>query len=183
MMRINWVFAAECKLDPEIDIEKLKSIGPTWGSWTTWRACATDNVICDGFAKSRDLFKRDFQKTCNFYIPRRYYLDLGRPTGAKFYDGEYQEQVDNIEDIIAMQIASTQSDIVLLLGFDWVLPTQITDRFDKHKIMNYHGLVRSTISNSKDVQWVAVTDQTPDRAYADIANLNIDTLDNVLNMF
>jgi hypothetical protein len=44
--RISWVLSDDIDLDPTQDIDALKLVGPLWGSWRTWRACQTDNVIC-----------------------------------------------------------------------------------------------------------------------------------------
>ena len=44
-MNINWVLADQVVLDPTVDIDAMKAIGSFWGSWRTWRAYGTDNVI------------------------------------------------------------------------------------------------------------------------------------------
>jgi len=182
-MRINWVFAADHKIDPAVDIGSIKRIGATWGSWKTWRSCETDNVICDDLAKSRELLKRAFQAVCNFYLPRRYYQDLGRPVGAKFYDGEFHEQMDDIEDIIALHLVASISDIVLLVGFDVSQPSVIDDRFEKHKVQNRLGLIRSTFLQNTETQWVLVDHPGPiGKGFQDIANLTCDKFQNVIQL-
>lgn len=178
-MRINWVIAGGYQIDPTVDLEKFKGIGSLWGSWTTWRSCGTDNVVCSDFAKSRDLIARAFQSVCNFYIPSGYYQDLGRPLGCKLYDGQFAQEVDNLDDIVAMHLASSQSDIILLLGFDFGLPVQVTDKFQAHKIKNYHGLMRGIISGST-AQWVAVDADVMDKAYQNLDNLTTDRLETIL---
>jgi hypothetical protein len=182
-MRINWVFAANHVIDPAVDTSEIKRIAATWGSWKTWRACETDNVICDDLAKSRELLKRAFQAVCNFYVPRRYYQDLGRPVGTKFYDGEFHEQVDDIEDIIALHLVANVSDIVLLVGFDVSQPAVIDDRFEKHKIQNRLGLIRSTFLQNTETQWVLVDHPGPiGKGFQDIANLTCDKFQNVIQL-
>ena len=111
-MQVNWVFADGHQLDPAIDIEKLKSIGPTWGSWRTWRSCGTDNVICHDRSKAEELLTRSFQTSCNFYIPKKYYQELNRPAGVKLYEGDFTQELDHIEDIIALHLIASTSDIV-----------------------------------------------------------------------
>lgn len=179
-MRINWVVASGYQLDPTVDIEKIKRIGALWGSWTTWRNCSTDNVICHDFAKSKDLIARAFQSVCNFYVPNKHYQDLGRPSGIKLYDGEFNQEVNNLDDIISMHLCSTQSDLILLLGFDLSLSIQPQDPYEIHKYRNYHGLIRSLIVNHPEVQWVCV-DHALELAkiYNDIENLSKDTLQKV----
>lgn len=179
-MRVNWVMASGYQIDPTVNIEQLKNVGSVWGSWTTWRNCGTDNVICSDFSKARDLITRAFQSVCNFYIPSAHYQELGRPLGCKLYDGQFHQEVDNLDDIVAMHLAAGQSDIVLLLGFNFSVPTQVTDPFLVHKIKNYHGLMRSIISGSS-AQWVAVDTDVMDKSYQNIDNLVADRLETVLN--
>ena len=181
-VKISWVAAADYKLDPAVDAEQVKSVGLVWGSWQTWRGCSTDNVICHQQHKSRELLDRAFQAVCNFYVPRSLYEPLGRPVGVRFYDGDFDQQLDNIEDIVAMHLAAAGSDIVLLLGFDLVMPETVTDRFDRHKLTNRHGLIRSAISERPTVQWVAVDTHDLDKSYQTLPNLTCDTMPNVLQL-
>jgi hypothetical protein len=183
MMRVNWVFAEGYQLDPAVDADAVKSVGPTWGSWRTWRGCGTDNVICHDRAKAQELIKRAFQAVCNFYIPKKHYQDVGRPTGVKLYEGDFTQELDRIEDIIAMHLVSGISDIVLLVGFDFgPLPT-VADQFEQHKLKNYHGLMRSTINSDQAVQWVAVDHPTElDKAYQNLSNLTCDSMESVLKL-
>lgn len=182
-MKINWIFAAEHRLDPSIDINQIKNIGSTWGSWKTWRSCGTDNVICDDLNKCRELFKRSFQNNCNFYVPKRYFADLGRPNGVKFYDGEFQEQLEDVEDVIAMHFLASMSDIVLLVGFDLRKPPPTDDKFVKHRIQNRLGLIRSILVNNAQTQWVLVDHEDPlDKGFQDITNLTCDKMENVIQL-
>lgn len=181
-MRVNWVFADTYQLDPSVNVERLKSIGPMWGSWRTWRSCSTDNVVCHDFKKCQDLMQHAFQAVCNFYIPKKFYQDLARPMGLKLYDGEYTEAMNNIEDIVSLHLVS-DSDIVLLMGFDFGKLEVPVDQFEQHKLKNYHGLVRSTIVANPNTQWVAVDHPHKfDLAYQNLPNLTCDSLENVLKL-
>jgi len=182
-MKISWVVADGYTFDPTIHLNQVKDIGPVWGSWRTWRSCGTDNVISHEFKKSQELLQRAFQAVCNFYIPKHDYQGHGRPMGVKLYDGEYNSQLDRVEEIIAMHLAAQSSDIVLMLGFNLVMPENITDKLEQHKIKNYHGLVRSAIAANENVQWVAVDHaSTPDQAYSTLPNFSCDVMDNVLQL-
>ena len=88
-MRINWIFADDLVLDPTIDVDQIKNIGATWGSWRTWRGCGTDNVLCHDRSRATELLGRAFQAVCNFHVPKKHYQDLGRPLGVKLYDGDF----------------------------------------------------------------------------------------------
>jgi hypothetical protein len=181
-VKISWVVAADYSLDPTVSVEQIKSVGPVWGSWRTWRSCGTDNVICHEQQKGRELLDRAFQAVCNFYIPRNLYEPLARPVGVRLYDGDFDRELDNIEDIVALHLAGTSSDIVLLVGFDWTLPEDISDRFERHKITNRHGLMRGAVSNMPKTQWVAIDCTDMDRSYQNLTNLTRDTLQNALQL-
>jgi hypothetical protein len=181
-VKISWVVAADHSLDPTVNVEQMKSVGPIWGSWRTWRACATDNVICHEQQKGRELLDRAFQAVCNFYIPRNLYEVLARPMGVRLYDGDFDRELDNIEDIVALHLAGASSDIVLVVGFDWTLPEDVSDRFERHKITNRHGLMRSVISGSAQTQWVAIDSIRMDPSYQTLTNLTCDRMENVLQL-
>ena len=183
VMRICWIFAASYSLDPAIDAETVKSVGATWGSWKTWRSCSTDNVICDDLAKNRELLKRAFQAVCNFWVPRRSYQDLARPMGVKFYDGNFDLEMQDIEDVIAMHLVSRSSDIVLLVGFYLSRPDPVEDRFEKHKIQNRLGSIRSVINDNPAVQWVLIDHERElDLAFQTLPNLTCDSMQNALQL-
>lgn len=182
-MRINWVFSAKFYPGPEIDLEGLRGIGPSWGSDRSWRACETDNVICDDFGRGRELLNRQFQNRCNFYIPRRHFQSFGRPEKVKVYDGEFTEEVTDIEDIVAMHLAASQSDLLLLAGFDLSSIPDDLDRMERHRAWNRIGLIRSIIAADPDIQWVAVDHANKlDKRYNDLPNLTRDTMENVLKL-
>jgi hypothetical protein len=181
-VKISWVVAAGHSLDPTISVEQIKSVGPVWGSLQTWRACNTDNVICHQQQKGRELLDRAFQAVCNFYIPRNLYEPLARPVGVRLYDGNYDGELDNVEDIVALHLAGSSSDIVLMMGFDWMLPENVTNRFERHKIINRHGLIRSVISGGVQTQWVAIDCANMDKSYQNIPNLTCDTMQNALQL-
>lgn len=181
-MKISWVVAAEHRIDPVISLDEIKAVGPVWGSWQTWRACATDNVICHEQQRCRDLLNRAFQAVCNFYVPRSLYENLARPLGVRLYDGDFDHDMDHIEDIIAMHLAATTSDIVLLLGFDLLISDTVTDRLERHKLTHRHGLMRSAIVTNGQTQWVAVDTTELHSTYRTLPNLTCDSLANVLQL-
>ena len=183
MMNINWVIADGYQIDPTVDLDKIKAIGPIWGSWTTWRACGTDNVICQNQSKAVELLNRGFQNTCNFYTSMQYHQALNRPTNVKFYGGEFNQEVSSIEDIIGLHLASDAGEIVIMLGFDLPPIAELADRFELHKLKNRYGLLRSLIVTNQDTQYVLVNHQTQlEKTFKDLANLTCDNLENVLQL-
>lgn len=181
-MNINWVISETIAADPMMDFNRLKDIGSLWGSWRTWRACATDNVICHELSDAQNLIQRDFHKQCNFYIPNSNYIALDRPIGVKLYEGNFQHDVDHREEIIAMHLASSTCDIVLLLGFDFQELPPNPDRLIEHRNHNYWSLAYQIIKDTPRVQWLCINH--PGKVRKEIANLenfSQDKLSNILS--
>lgn len=182
-MNISWVLADLAVLDPTQDLEPLKQIGAFWGSWRTWRAWQTDNVICHDQARADDLVKRDFQSSCNFYIPNSVYVLLNRPRGVQVYEGDFVHDVVGQEEIVALHLATTASDIVLLVGFDFAKKPKNSDRLQEHQAQHYRGLVAQVIQDNPGVQWVVI--DHPEElhpALSDLSTLTQDTMVNVLRL-
>lgn len=182
-MKISWVVSDTVVLDPTADLASMKEIGPIWGSWRTWRALQSDNVICNDIKKGQELVKRAFHSVCNFYIPSSLYVTLERPSGVKIYEGEFRHDVDHQDEIVAMHLAAMDSQIVLLLGFDFSQQEPLADKLSEHRAKNYQGLTKQAILDNDLVQWVVVDHVGPLRKdLQNIQNLTQDSLDNVIGM-
>lgn len=182
-MRINWVFSSTWSPEPELDLELLYNIGPSWGSWKNWRACGTHNVICHDTARARALIERQFQTKCNLYVPQQHYALLGRPGQIQLYNGDFQEATLEIEDVVSVHLAAANSDIVLMTGFDLGDQDNFANTAEKVKWRNQMGLLSSAIRSAADVQFVLVdhaVDLAP--AFAELSNLTCDKLQNVLQL-
>lgn len=179
-VRIGWVLADDAMIDPTIDMESLKAMGPMWGSWKTWRSYQTDNVICNDKSKAVELVKRQFQQRANLYLPESAYLALDRPPGVKIYSGQFAQDMERADEIIALHLASSMSDVIILLGFD-LEDRKIEDRLVQHRRLAWKSQIKFVIKENPSVQWVLL-DQC-DNVYTDITelpNLVLDSLDNVL---
>jgi hypothetical protein len=175
-VKISWVIAEGYQFDPAVDLGAVKDIGPIWGSWTTWRGCGTDNVVCNNRVKAQELLERGFQNGCNFYIPNLTWQELNRPTGVHSYGGEFEHTVQRTDDIVALHLAGSTADIVIMTGFK-LIPNSDSD--DPH----YFGHVLSAIKQHPDTQWVIIDHHTDlDKHFQDLANLTCDTLGNVLQL-
>jgi hypothetical protein len=182
-MNISWVLADTATADPTMDVAEFKRIGALWGSWRTWRAFQTDNVVCHDQRKTDELIRRNFQNTCNFYIPNSVYLSLNRPDNVRLYEGAFVHDVDRQEEIVSLHLASSQSDIVLLLGFDFTEPTKLEDRLLEHRACHYRSLAKQVIKDNTQAQWVLI--DHPDKVmenWSTLDNLTCDTLSNVLTL-
>jgi hypothetical protein len=116
-------------------------------------------------------------------LPEQYHQDLGRPTGVKYYGGNFDQEVDHIEDIVSLHLAAAASDIVLIMGFVFPPIGEIADRFELHKLRNRYGLIRSLIANNPDQQFVLIDHPKKlEKTYQDLANLTRDSLKNVLKL-
>jgi hypothetical protein len=182
-MRINWVVADATVFPPDVDVNALKDIAAIWGSWRTWRGCSTDNVVCDDPGKARELLKRNMNEMCNMYVPSAIYSELDRPKGVRLYEGRFTFEIDNKDELISIQLVSGQSDVVLLMGFDWTEKPLSADKLIAHRATNYQRFVKDTISNNPEVQWVLVDHEGEVRPnLAQFENLTKDTLDNVIEL-
>lgn len=174
-MKISWVVADGFQFDPTVDVDVIKDIGSIWGSWTTWRGCGTDNVICNTEGKAQELIDRNFHKGCNFYIPNKTWIKFNRPAGVQSYGGEFEHKIQNTDDIIALHLASSTANIVLMMGFD----LSLLDLSNQH----YYGHVLSVIKQHPDTQWVLVDhDKKLDKNFQDLPNLTCDIFKNVLQL-
>lgn len=182
-MRINWVMANATVIAPDVDITAIKDIASIWGSWRTWRGCSTDNVVCNDAGKARELLKRNMNQMCNMYIPESIYAELDRPKAVRLFSGQFTFEIDNQDELIAIQLVSGQSDIVLLMGFDWTEKLISNDKLTAHRANNYRKFVADAVRNNPQVQWVLVDHEgevMPELANFD--NLTQDTLQNVMEL-
>jgi hypothetical protein len=181
-MNISWVLADTIVLDPMADPASMKDLGPIWGSWKTWRSCQTDNVICHDLVKSQELIQRNFHSTCNFYIPNNNFTVLERPDHVLLYEGAFLDEFQP-EEIVAMHLAASQSDIVLLLGFDLTEKEKSLDKLTEHRAHVYRILVKHCIEDNPEVQWVLVDHPGPImKMLSKMENLTTDTMANCLGL-
>jgi len=179
--KISWVLSDRVQLDPTQDIAVLKTIGAFWGSWRTWRACQTDNVICHDQVRAAEFVKRDFQRSCNFYVPDTMHANLDRPTGVKIYAGEFVHDVIHQEELVAMHLAATTSDIVLMLGWNLAELKPDPDLLAANRERHHRNMVRQAFLTYDQTQWVIVDHAAAlDKNIANLPNVVTDTLDSIL---
>jgi hypothetical protein len=181
-MNISWVFADTALLDPTANLSDMKEIGSSWGSWKTWRGCQTDNVICHNLEKAKDLIKRNFQTTCNFYIPNTDWVTLDRPDNVLLYEGSFLDEFQP-EEIVAMHLAASVSEIVLLVGFDWTEKPKNPNKLLEHRAHVYRTLIKHAMENNPEVQWVLVDHPEPVMKFlSKTSNLVQDTMESCLGL-
>jgi hypothetical protein len=130
------------------------------------------------------LVKRQFQKSCNLYMPNSVYTSLGRPQGVKLYEGDFMgHEVDNKDELVAINLAATVADVVLLIGFNLSERQADSDKLQEHKAKNYYGLIKQAIKSNEQTQWIVVDHTEPlSKEFSDLPNLDKDTFDNVLTI-
>ena len=163
-----------------INPEDLREIGSLWGGWKSYRSWATDNVICHDLKKAKDLVKRKFQEKTNFYIPKSFYPEVGRPTNVKLYDGDFPGTIPQPEELIALHLCSQVADVVLLLGYDLSEPKNKKNLPD---YKNYISALRGALELYEDTQFVLVNMRSdlPEQL-TEYTNLTVDTLENVIDI-
>lgn len=179
--KISWVLSDTVALDPTQNISDLKKLGPFWGSWRTWRACQTDNVICHDQVKAAEFVQRKFQNLCNLYIPDSVYVSLDRPERVNVYAGEFVHDVIHQEEIVAMHLAATTSDIVIMLGWDLTELVTNADRLQASQAQHHRNLLRQAFINYYQTQWVIIDHaSTIDPNLTNLDNVVVDNLASVL---
>jgi hypothetical protein len=127
------------------------------------------------------LIKRKFQERCNFYISNSVNVLLGRPPGVRLYAGDFVHDVIRQEEIVALHLAATTSDIVLLLGWDLTKLKPNSDKLESNQAQHHRNLFHQAVKDYGQTQWVVV-DHTDPLAPSLLAleNLVTDTMDTVL---
>jgi hypothetical protein len=181
-MKVSWVIS---QITPPAfaDPELIRSIGPAWGSWHTWKNYKTDNIICTDLTEAKMLMQRAMHAVTNFYIPRDFYSELGRPVGLKMFDGQFKGPAHkNKDDVVALNLTAQTSDIVLMLGFN-LAPIETEDKIEKVIEQAYQMNVRSVIRDNLNVQFVLVEYQHElAKVFTELENLTQDGLQAVIEM-
>lgn len=178
-MKIAVVFANKTTIDPLADVTKTQKLGSTWGSWSLWHQCHPQNVICHDSDRAHHLIDGGFSDRCNFYVPAHVYETLKKPTHVRAYGGDFIHEVVDREDIVALHLAASQNDIVVMIGFDWS-KVVTEDPIINHQQANREGLIHQVIKSNPKKQWVIIDSGIPD-FLSDIPNISVDTLNNVLD--
>lgn len=180
-MRVCWIIADNFAAT-HIEPAQLKDIAPIWGSWKTWRAWQTDNVLCHDFSQAAELIQRNFHSGCNLYVPSKHHGPLNRPTNVRLYDGDFPGEFDHPEEIIAMHLVAENNDLVLMLGYDLQKVTE-TDKYQRHKQLNYLNAFRATLNTYTQTQFVIIDhSENLDESLTKIANLTCDKFESVLQL-
>ena len=173
-MKIAWLFSENTILGPQVDVDQLHDLAPIWGSWRTWRSYGTDNVVCYDSEQARQLVEQEYQKVCNLYIHQTTWEELGKPVNTRCFGGEFPHLFEFADDVVAMHLASTANDIVLMMGF----------RLDSSQPKSpYLDFVAQTVQTTTKTQWVLIDHESKlSKSFAGLKNITCDKLQNVLQL-
>ena len=178
-MNVCWIIS-EDSADDLIDPADIKNTAPSWGSWRTWKSYKTDNCVCSDADDAAELTVHTFQKVCNFYVMQSIHSTIGKPPGVKLFGGEFNnDTISNKDDLIALNLAVPQSDIVLMLGFDFS-PLLETDDQSREE---YYYNVRELMKQNNTTQFVFV-EYTHELAswLSELSNVTFDSNTNIQNL-
>jgi len=182
-MKVCWVISEDVPaglLDPKV----IKDIATSWGSWKTWKEYRPENCICSSTTDAKNLISRAFHAVCTLYIMQESYVKAGNPIGVKIFNGQFKSTtVCNKDDIIALNIAVPQSDIVLMSGFNFSPILNTDDEVTRTAREEYYFNVRALIKLNAETQFVLV-DYTHELASwaRELNNVTLDTIDSVKNL-
>jgi hypothetical protein len=111
------------------------------------------------------------------------YASLDRPDGVKIYAGEFVHDLVRQEEIVAIHLAATTSDIVIMLGYDLSKLHLPEDRLEANRLQHYRNMIRQAFVSYEKVQWVIVDHAADiDSSLQDLPNLVTDSLASVLTL-
>jgi len=182
-MKVCWVISEDIPAG-FLDLQVIKDTAISWGSWKTWKEYKTDNCVCSDSSESHNLIQRAFHAVCTLYIMQEHYATVGRPAGVKLFNGQFNNSsISNKDDIVALNLAVPQSDIILLSGFNFSPLIETDNEKDRPAREEYYFNVRELIKANADTQFVLVdyTHELASWAW-DLDNLTLDSIDSVKNL-
>jgi len=179
-MKVCWVISEDTPtgfLDPTV----IKDTAESWGSWKVWKEYKLDNCICTSAGDAQNLIQRAFHAVSTLYIMQESYAKVGSPAGVKLFNGQFKNNsISNKDDIVALNLAVPQFDIVLLSGFNFSPLLETNDEKERPAREEYYFNVRELVKANASTQFVLV-DYTHELASwaHDLNNLTLDTIDSV----
>jgi len=177
-MKVCWIISEDIP-SGLIDPKDIKNTAVSWGSWKTWKEFRPDNCVCSDTNEAKNLIQRAFHAVCTLYIMQESYSVVGNPSGVKLFNGQFKNSsVGNKDDIVALNLAVPQSDIVLMTGFNFSPITETNPSQEE-----YYFNIRELIKANDTTQFVLV-DYTHELASwtRDLDNLTLDTIGSVKNL-
>lgn len=183
-MNVCWALTKDFKPSDLLTADTLKEAGPVWGPYSVWSQVWHDNVITDDFDVARQLLRNNFNRHCNLWMNDNFYTKLNRPTGINTFEWQVSVDIENTEELVGMQLASTRYDIILAVGWDLHSTAGYEpNTLEKHLRQNYLNYL-TAIVKSAECQFVFIdprgADVHPGLTQQD--NFSVDTAENALEL-
>lgn len=178
-MKISIVFANQTWVSPLIDLGKLRHVGMIWAAWNQWHQLFPHHTVCHDMTRAKELIAGGFHRRTELFIPETAFNALNKPKGVKMYGGEFLHEISRPEELIAMFLASATSDIVVLVGYDWTVPTP-NDTLEAFAVENRMRVIQDAIRGAPNVQWIVVGESVPEQL-KEFENVDHDTLENIIS--
>lgn len=182
-MKLCWILSEDIPADL-FDPGELKTIAEAWGSWKIARTYRPDNCICSRNTEASPLIQHGFQNTCNLYIPQESFKSLGNPQNVKLFNGRFKSNtVSNKDDIIALNLAVPNFDLVLLAGFNFHPILNTDDKANRESRLEYYFNVREIMKTNSQTQFVLVNYKHELASWVDeLDNVTLDSIDSVKSL-
>jgi hypothetical protein len=183
VLRICWIISQDIPnnlIDPVV----IKDTGTSWGSWLTHSIYSPDNCICSNTTEAKALIQHSIQDVCTLYIMKESYSHLGKPAGVKLFNGQFKNNlISNKDDIIALNLAVPEADLVLLAGFNFGPLLNTDEKGPREARLEYYFNVREIIQGHPQTQFVLVEYTGGLASWAqELDNLTEDTVESVKNL-
>lgn len=178
-MKIAVVFANQTWVDPLIDLGKLRQVGTIWSAWNQWHQLLPHHTICHDMTRAKELIAGNFHHRTELFVPETVFNALNKPRGIKSYGGEFLHEIDQPEELIAMFLAASAADIVVLVGYDWK-PSDSNDALVTYAAENRMRVIRDAIKDSPNVQWIIAAEAVPEQL-KEFENVDHDTIENIIS--
>lgn len=178
-MKISVVFANQAWVDPLVNLFDLRKVGTIWAAWNQWHQLFPHRTICHWYQESQRLIDAGFHRRCEMFVPETVFNALKKPRGVKSYGGEFLHEIPDPEELVAMFLAAAESDIVVLVGYNWALPDN-NDSMATYIAENRLAVIMDAIRGAPDVQWIIAGDTVPEQL-REFENVDSDTLENIIN--
>lgn len=182
-MEICWVVQKDYNPELNIGAEKMKDLCTVWGSYESWRRCLTDNCVVEDFSEALRLIDRELNLKTNLWTHEENYDNLGRPEALSLHNITIDKTLQDKDDLVALALAGARYDLVMCIGFDISLHTEITDKLALHEHKRYLSAIANIVKGFDQTQFVFIDlPADPSENFDNLANLTCDNIENVLTL-
>lgn len=180
-MEYCWVAQKNHDPSKNIGFEKMKAVCPIWGSWESWRTCATDNIIVEDFSDARRLLDREINTKTNLWTHEENFDLLGRPESLSLHNITIEKSLRDKNDLVALALAGARHDLVMCVGFDLSFNEQETDKLERHEQKSYLTAIANILKGFNQTQFVFIDlPSDPPENFTELPNFTCDNIENVL---